>query len=137
REQQVETTWINYVHEKFQDRSSASRRQRMLVLAISAQKQPVQRSTMTKLTPEIAEEYATKTSRTLIRDLHALLQMELLILSKGRYSPNMSEILAFLPTRRAQNRDDNNEVEPAVTQDGKQNDEDGERFPAATDWELS
>ena len=98
RYQQWNTAWINYVHDIMgQPRSPAVRRQLKLILAISNRKEPVTRPEIRHLTPELAEEYATKTNKTITRDLNALRKRELIAREGGGYRARMDKILAFLP----------------------------------------
>ncbi len=102
KDQQYEVVWRDYVHSKFQGRKNpAAHRQRDLVLNMP----PNDWTTFSQLTrtnPDVAREYATKTDRTLIRDLKSLLEMGLIQRSdKSGYRPNRDVIRAFLPLRRA------------------------------------
>src|SRR5207237_9999988 len=101
REQQLKVTWINHVHERFKaDKSSVSRRLRILALAISDAKRPVTKTAIPRLTHDLAAETAQKTPKTISRDLNALLDMKLIRRDRAGYVPDKSEILAFLPARR-------------------------------------
>jgi Fic family protein len=101
RGQQLTVTWINHVHDRFKsDKFHAGRRQRALTLAISAGKRPIQKNEVVRLTPELAVEYANKTSKTVSRDLNTLVEMKLLRRQPAGYVPAQEEILAFLPVRR-------------------------------------
>jgi Fic family protein len=101
RTQQLNVTWINHVHEQFKaDKSIASRRQRRLVLAISGADKVVNRNDMFLLTPELAAEYASRTAKTVSRDLNVLLEKKLIRRVRGGYVAAKEEIRAFLPIRR-------------------------------------
>ncbi|MBX6316412.1 MAG: Fic family protein, partial [Isosphaeraceae bacterium] len=99
RAQQHQVTWENYVHERFrrQDTTVARRRQKHLVLALPDGETP--RRALTRLTPQIAAEYASKGHKTLTRDLNILIKMGLVLKTPGGYAPNKDIILAFLPPR--------------------------------------
>lgn len=98
RFQQWHTAWINYVHDIMgPPKSPAERRQLKLILAISKRDEPVTRREMPRLTPDLAEEYATKTTKTITRDLNALRKHGLVVREDGGYRPSMDKILAFLP----------------------------------------
>jgi hypothetical protein len=56
---------------------------------------------MRHLTPELAEMYATKTDKTLTRDLNALRDMDLLRRVRGGYLPRNEVILGFMPEQNA------------------------------------
>ncbi len=100
REQQWDITWRNYVHERFKDRRSPSDiRRRNLALDLSLSSKPVSRDQLTGLTPRLAQAYASKTEKTLARDLSALIEMKLVEKSEAGYSARREMILAFLPRR--------------------------------------
>ncbi len=97
--------WRNFVHESFREmRSEVARRQQHVVLDLSLQPESVDKVEIPTLTPRLREAYARKTSKTLSRDLSKLLKMDLLIASRGKYSPNRKLIEAFLPMRRNKKR---------------------------------
>ena len=96
--QQWQVAWENYVHTVFHDRNSvADTRRRHLVLDLSQRDEPVPRSELRALTPRIAEEYAGKTSKTLTRDINALLRLNLIERTSKGIIANKKMILAFLP----------------------------------------
>lgn len=98
RAQQMEVTWVNYIHEHFQDRrmTDTQRRRRELVLAMKAG-DGVTRDEIADLTPQIARLYATKQSKTVTRDLNALVGEGLLRRGPDGYSPRTEIVEAFLP----------------------------------------
>jgi Fic family protein len=101
RFQQWTVAWRDYVYEMFRSRTSRSAtRQRHLVLDLAEQTSPVPRSQLSQLTPRLAAEYATKTGKTLTRDLNALEEMKLLVKEADGYRARKEIILAFLPPRR-------------------------------------
>jgi len=59
----------------------------------------------------VAAAYATKTSKTLSRDLSALIEMDLLELTPDGYRAKKETILAFLPLQRSPTQR-SNEVKP-------------------------
>lgn len=103
RHMQWETTWVNYVYERFGKVSPALHRRRRLVLALSKVNGEeagwVRTSAITGLTPKLAVEYAGKTKKTLSRDLNELEKMNLIERSGRRVRANKKLILAFLPHR--------------------------------------
>jgi Fic family protein len=102
-EQQWDVTWRNYVHERFQNKTSASdTRQRHLALDLGAAKDWVQVADIAELTPRLARAYVKKTPKTVQRDLNHL-QTEGLIEREGRKVRARRELIfAFLPlTKRA------------------------------------
>lgn len=101
REQQWDVTWENYVHENFRDRGSPSNeRRRHLVLDLSDQGEPVPLNKLHEVTARVAKAYAHKTSKTVSRDLRALLDMGLVRVEGKGVVANKEVILAFLPLRR-------------------------------------
>ena len=103
RQQQWDVAWINYVHEQFHDKNSETDvRRRHLILELSRQATPVPVSRLSKLSPLLATEYATKTGRTVIRDVNALIEMGLLERSKGVVRAKRETVQAFLPWRNNQ-----------------------------------
>ena len=98
RDQQWQVTWENYVHDMFRDKNTpADNRRRHLVLDLSAQVEPVPRSKVASLSPRLAAEYATKTEKTMTRDVNALESMGLVLKTSAGIKANKRMILAFLP----------------------------------------
>ncbi len=101
RDQQWEVAWENYVHDVFRDKHSpAETRQRWLVLDLGNAKEPVPVGKIRELTPRLAKAYATKTPKTLQRDLGALEKLELVERSAANVRAKREVILAFLPWRK-------------------------------------
>jgi Fic family protein len=107
RLQQFRDRWEQFVYETFggDTHSPAKRRQLELVLALSDEADPVLRSKLTSLNAHLAAAYATKTKKTLTRDLNTLIDMGLVEQTPGGVRPRSEVILAFLP------------VVPALTDD--------------------
>jgi Fic family protein len=107
REQQINVAWVNHIHKQFKtDKSSSSRRQRRLVLAISESNRVINRVDAFLLTPELAAEYVGKTAKTVSRDLNALIEKKLIKRVRGGYIAAKEEVRAFLPVRRQATGDD-------------------------------
>lgn len=107
RDQQRYVAWVNYVHDQFRDRKTgADQRRRKVVLALSEKISPVRKSKISRLSPEIAEEYAGKTSKMISRDLNVLVKMGLVERTRQGIRARKEDIEAFLPTRK---RNDTNE----------------------------
>jgi Fic family protein len=101
RFQQWDVAWENYVHEKFQHRTSPSDVRRChLLLDLSDREEPVPFGKLREVSARVAAAYATKTAKTLSRDLSALIEMDLLELTPGGYRAKRETILAFLPLQR-------------------------------------
>lgn len=99
RYQQMQVSWVNYVHEQFsrEAASKATSRQRSLVLAMPMGK-AVPRSDLAGLTPKLAQLYASAGPRTLSRDLNHLVTMGLLRKCGSRgYEADSDVVRAFLP----------------------------------------
>ncbi len=99
-EQQWDVAWREYIHEHraFRDKKSdASRRQRALLLDLSAAPEPVPTVRIPELTPRLARHYAVVSEKTLARDL-AMLEKEQLVEKTGSgYRALKERILAFRP----------------------------------------
>src|SRR6266511_2741650 len=103
REQQMRVTWINYVHDRFHDRNTKSAaRQRSLVLDLPADT-PTLVSQIPELSRRLAVAYATKTSKTISRDVNRLVELRLIarrgVGMRARIMPRVDIIRAFLPVR--------------------------------------
>lgn len=100
RSQQMQVTWINYVHERFQNKrmTDTQRRRREVVLAMKTG-QPVPKSEIPNLNTDIARLYATKGDKTISRDVNALEKEGLLHKTRGGYLPATDIVEAFLPIR--------------------------------------
>lgn len=94
--QQWDVVWRNFVNERFQNRNSpADTRQRHLALDLG--EGWVEIGNITELTPRLARAYAGKTSKTLQRDLNALVEMGLVSRQERMVRAQREVILAFLP----------------------------------------
>lgn len=102
--------WEQYVHQRFGETSTESRRRQLrLVKDLSKvsiktapnhplpRLLPVARNQLRRLSPELAEAYARKTERTLSRDLNALERQELISRTPEGWVPNSDTVLAFMP----------------------------------------
>jgi len=99
--QQWDVTWQNYVHDIFREKNSpAETRQRRLALDLGDAKEAVLVGKIPELTPRQAKAYATKTSKTLQRDLGALEKLGLVERTPAGVRARREVILAFLPWRK-------------------------------------
>lgn len=106
RDQHFDVVWRNYVHEEFRDEDGvAQKRQRNLVLDLSAHRDPVAIADILELTPRLAKAYAGKTSKTLQRDIESLEEMGLVVKQRKTVRAKKEIILAFLPWRKRQEPD--------------------------------
>lgn len=120
REQIENDVWTNHVFSKFQGLTgSANERRRYLVLALSQREGPVSQRMIRypgmsyvagselwppfshmdirTLTPQLAQAYNGKTSKTITRDINALIDMGLVKRVRGGIITNKETIQAFLP----------------------------------------
>ncbi len=99
--QQWDVTWRNYVHERFQHKTSASdARQRHLALDLGVLKDWVQIADIPELTPRLAKAYAGKTPKTVQRDLNSLQVQELIARDGRKVRARRELIFAFLPLKK-------------------------------------
>lgn len=97
--QQLTVSWVNYVHEKFgAQKTPADRRQRDVVLAMSAKEGFIKAAEIKQLNANIAAQYATKTPKTVTRDMNKLKRLGLVESRPEGYRANTALMLAFLPT---------------------------------------
>ena len=102
RGMQWETTWRNYVFERFENGSPSHMRQRRLVFELSKVAVDggwVNRADIPEISAVLAREYSSRTARTLSRDLNALATMGLVESDGRRVRAGKGLILAFLPGR--------------------------------------
>ena len=105
RKMQLEITWRNFVFEAFEGRESpSSRRRRSLVLALSEsvgdEGSWVTLGELTGLSAETARLYASRTVRTLYRDVQALIEMGFVERRDQQVRANIAAVTAFLPSSR-------------------------------------
>lgn len=99
--QQWDVAWRNFVHERFQNRNSqADTRQRHLALDLGDGGDWFETGRITEMTPRLAKAYAGKTSKTVQRDLNALVELGLIARDGRKVRARREVILAFLPLRR-------------------------------------
>jgi Fic family protein len=98
--QQLQVSWINYVHERFEEQPNTepATRQRKLLFALDPGGSPI--DSLRRLTPELAERYAGKESKTVTRDVNKLVELGLAEKTGSRQlRPRMELIEAFIPGR--------------------------------------
>jgi len=102
RKMQWDTTWKNYVYERFGKGSPTHLRRRRLVIELSLLTGDggwVSRSDIPDLSARLAREYSAKTTKTLSRDINAVVKMGLVERSGRKVRARKGMILAFLPAR--------------------------------------
>jgi cell filamentation protein, protein adenylyltransferase len=100
--QQFEDRWEQFVYQAFGERRSETHNRRLrLVLDLSrtfhASGQPVLKRGIPDLTPRLAAAYATKTEKTLSRDLNAIERLGLLRQEQGGWVPADEAIRGLQP----------------------------------------
>jgi Fic family protein len=98
RGQQLHVHWTDYVHEMFRDKGSpADTRRRSLVVDLSGHIDPVPIAEVRRISPRMAEAYATKGDKTLSRDINKLLEMGLIEKTTAGIRAKKEIMYAFLP----------------------------------------
>ena len=98
KQQQLQVHWINYIHSKFGDKDSpANIRRRRLVIDLSSSDASIPTSKIRYISPRIAEAYANKTDKTIMRDINRLIKMGLVERRKKGVRATPEIMLAFLP----------------------------------------
>jgi len=101
KQQQLQVHWINFIHDRFRNEDSpAGTRRRRLVIDLSEAEEPVPLAKIRHISPRIAEAYAGKTDKTVIRDINQLVTMGLVERSKKGVRARPEIMLAFLPGTR-------------------------------------
>jgi Fic family protein len=98
QEQQLVVMWHDYVYEILRGPGAVEHRRRTLVFALSGLDNLVTFEEIPVLAP-LASAYAARTTRTLARDLSALVKVGLVERTSGGYRARRESILAFLPLR--------------------------------------
>ena len=96
---QLAIAWEHLVYETFyaEPPTGATARRRTLVLALGAQPDPVPKSKIAELTPALAGAYATKTAKTLTRDLNWLRTRDLVQRTSKGYRAQVERMHSFQP----------------------------------------
>jgi Fic family protein len=105
RTYQWDVAWRDYVYREFRGQKGASADRRRLLALELAKAEPcrVSISRLRHLTPEIAELYATKTVKTLSRDVNELQRMKLIWRIGREVEANGAILTDLLPKRRPTN----------------------------------
>lgn len=92
----LDIAWKDYVHEAFRDKKGkTARRQRQLALAISNKGQIIPKSEIRELSPRVAESYASKTAKTISRDLNSLVKMDIIEIRTEGVRAKKEKMLSF------------------------------------------
>lgn len=98
RAQQFADRWEQYVYQQFGRASTPARvRQRQLVLELSKAEGAVSKRGLPMLSPALASQYGARTTKTLTRDLNAVVKMDLVKRRGDGYVANRGLVEAFLP----------------------------------------
>jgi hypothetical protein len=94
QQQQLLVAWRDYVYEHFRDKSGKiNERLRKLVLDLSVQKEPYPLAKLDQVSPRMAGLYATKTQKTIRRDVAELLKANLIRRESDGYVANKDHAL--------------------------------------------
>lgn len=99
-EEEIQVTWINFIHSKFGGRLTfVQKRQRDLLLEISNFENPVDLSDLRKrLSEDLIAQYGDTTPRAFRRDINALIKLGLLLKKEGNKVLAAKELLiSYLP----------------------------------------
>jgi len=98
-QQQIDLAWRDYIHEQiFAIPSSTNERRYNLVKTLSRLQEPIKPHTIVEYNPKLVNEYSGK-SKTLARDINALIDMELIERTSKGIRARIEHIYAFLPPR--------------------------------------
>jgi Fic family protein len=103
QEQQRSILWAHLINESFaKDSSPTALRKKELVFALTAAKDAVEIDIkeIRRLSPELSDEYANKTKKTLTRDIKSLLEQNLIVKAGNTIRANTNLVLALIPRRR-------------------------------------
>lgn len=91
--------WEQLIYQTFGHISSAAQRRRLELVLAMPFGTPVPKAKLRHLTPELAEQYAGTTTKTLTRDLRTLVEMELIERHGSDYLTRDWVIHGFMPER--------------------------------------
>ncbi len=96
---QAHLAWEHYVYTRFKQipQSIAMRRRREVALALSKASRPVHKKDITDLTPNLARLYASKTIKTLARDMNWLVERDFLERLSTGYRAQVEKMYTFRP----------------------------------------
>jgi len=103
QDQQRDIVWAHLVNQSFaKDTSPTAHRKRELVFSLTNAKDPVEidLKEIRRLSPELSDEYANKTKKTLTRDIKNLLGQHLIVKEGDKVKANTDLVSALIPRRR-------------------------------------
>ncbi|QUQ71794.1 Fic family protein [Kutzneria sp. CA-103260] len=97
--QQLRVSWVNFVYQRFQSlpNTEATARQRTLLLSLPDGPTPL--SAVRRLTPELAEQFAGRSDKTVTRDVNRLQSLGLAVVDRHTIEPAVYLMAAFIPGR--------------------------------------
>ncbi|MFI9385563.1 Fic family protein [Kutzneria sp. NPDC052558] len=103
---QLRVSWINFVHERFRclPNTEATARQRTLLLSLPDGPTPL--NAVRRLTPELAEQFAGRSDKTVTRDINRLQSLGLAVVDRRTIAPAIHLMAAFIPGRATTPPDD-------------------------------
>jgi Fic family protein len=96
-DRQFRLTWHEYVGSQVTGRDPDMRERRALIAEVLLFHEPVAKKDIPRLTPELAQIYATSGPKTLARDLNELVSIGLLRTVDGRYEADSDVLITLLP----------------------------------------
>ena len=103
QESQMDITWQKLIYDKFADISITKRevfkRKRNLILSFPVDKGLTIRE-IPLISPVIARKYANISSRTVLRDVLDLIQLELIYKSDNKYYANTKLLMEYIPVQK-------------------------------------
>lgn len=96
-DRQFRLTWHEYVGSQVTGRDPDMRERRALIAEVLAFREPVAKKDIPRLTPELAQIYATSGPKTLARDLNELVSIGLLRLVDSGYQAHSEALISLLP----------------------------------------
>ncbi|MGH3250845.1 MAG: Fic family protein [Trebonia sp.] len=104
QDHQLAIAWVNLVNERrlgSQDETNSRRHELLLALTWNGPDEFTSIDKLARLNTDLAALYATRTSKTLTRDINALLKHGLVVLSDdgAGIRPSVEQLFAFLPMR--------------------------------------
>jgi hypothetical protein len=98
---QLNVAWRDYLNKQFEGTTGKAEIRNHLLMLDLSEIESVEVHNMRHISPRVAEMYAGKTTKTLLRDLVDLqLSMDLIEIDRQTVRANKKKILAFLPKRR-------------------------------------
>ncbi len=96
-DRQFRLTWHEYVGIQVTGRDPDMRERRALIAEVLLFREPVAKRDIPRLTPELAQIYATSGPKTFARDLNELVSIGLLGVTDGRYQAESDALMSLLP----------------------------------------